>query len=72
MWNRFVANTASQTNLEDLDGNYVAAAAGLTIGGGGDAVDLRNEHGVLIKLLATTHGLRFTLSGNGVSVKLVP
>ena len=57
-------------NLEDLNGNYVAASAGLTIAGGGDAVVLRNEHGVFIKLLATNQGLRFDLAGSGVSVKL--
>ena len=58
------------SNLEDLNGNYVAASAGLTIAGGGDAVVLRNEHGVFIKLLGTTEGLRFDLAGSGVSVKL--
>jgi hypothetical protein len=56
--------------LEDLNGNYVAASAGLTIAGGGDAVVLRNEHGVFIKLLATNQGLRFNLAGAGMSVKL--
>jgi len=57
-------------SLEDVNGNYVAASAGLTIAGGGDAVVLRNEHGVFIKLLGTTQGLRFDLAGSGVSVKL--
>ena len=58
------------SNLEDLNGNYVAASAGLTIAGGGDAVVLRNEHGVFIKLLGTTQGLRFDLAGSGITVKL--
>ena len=57
-------------NVEDLNGNYVAASAGLTIAGGGDAVVLKNEHGVFIKLAGTTQGLRFNLAGSGVSVKL--
>jgi len=56
--------------LEDLNGDYVAASAGLTIAGGGDAVVLKNEHGVLIKLLATEKGLRFNLAGSGVRVKV--
>jgi hypothetical protein len=56
--------------LEDLNGNYVAASAGLTIAGGGDAVVLRNEHGVFIKLLSTDQGIRFNLAGSGVNVKL--
>ena len=58
------------SNLEDLNGNYVAASAGLTIAGGGDAVVLRNERGVFIKLLGANQGLRFDLAGSGVSVKL--
>src|SRR5215469_18642724 len=58
------------TNIEDLNGNYVAASAGVTIAGGGDAVVLRNEHGVFIKLLATNQGLRFDLAGSGVNLKL--
>jgi hypothetical protein len=57
-------------NLEDLNGNYVAASAGLTIAGGGDAVVLKNEHGVFIKLAGTTQGLRFNLAGSGVRVRL--
>jgi hypothetical protein len=56
------------TKLEDLNGNYVAAAAGLTIAGGGDAVVLKNEHGVFIKLLSTDRGLRFNLSASGIHV----
>jgi hypothetical protein len=58
------------SNPEDLNGNYVAASAGLPIAGGGDAVVLRNEHGVSTKLVGTTQGLRFNLAGRGVSVKL--
>ena len=69
-----VANIAANghhlSNVEDLNGNYVAASAGLTIAGGGDAVVLRNEHGVFIKLPATNQGLRFDLAGGGDSVKL--
>lgn len=57
-------------NLQDLDGNYVAASAGLTVAGGGSADYLKNEHGVVIKLLSTSRGLRFSLSASGVSVKL--
>jgi hypothetical protein len=57
-------------NLQDLNGNYVAASAGLTIAGGGSADYLKNEHGVVIKLLATSRGLRFNLSANGMKVRL--
>ena len=57
-------------NLNDLNGNYVAASVGLTVAGGGSAQYLRNEHGVVIKLLETSRGLRFNLSANGVKVQL--
>jgi hypothetical protein len=57
-------------NIGDFDGNYATVSAGVTVGGGGSAVVLRNEHGVVIKLLATAEGLRFNLSADGVSIKL--
>ena len=57
--------------LDDyFDGNYTAASAGLTVAGGGSAAILRNEHGVVIKLLSTTEGLRFNLAAEGVNIKL--
>jgi hypothetical protein len=56
--------------LSDFSGNYVAAGAGITIAGGGTATYLKNEHGVVIKLVATDVGLKFTLSADGVHVSL--
>jgi hypothetical protein len=63
-------NVYNLTTLKDFDGNYTAASAGLTVGGGGSAAILRNEHGVVIKLLSTTEGLRFNLSADGVNIKI--
>jgi hypothetical protein len=54
----------------DLNGNFVAASAGATLGGGASAAYLKNEHGVVIKLISTTAGIRFNLAANGISVKL--
>jgi hypothetical protein len=56
--------------LSDFSGNYVAAGAGITIAGGGTATYLKNEHGVVIKLIATDVGLKFNLSADGVHVSL--
>ena len=56
--------------LSDFDGNYVAVSAGLTVAGGGDAVYLRNQHGVVIKLTSTAVGLRFNFAGSGVNISL--
>jgi hypothetical protein len=57
-------------DINDFNGNYIAVSAGLTVAGGGSAAVLRNEHGVVIKLLSTSEGLRFNLSGDGVGIKL--
>lgn len=57
-------------NLADFSGNYVAMAAGLTVAGGGSATYLKNEHGVVIKLLSTEAGLRLNLAADGVKVTL--
>lgn len=57
-------------NLADFSGNYVAAGAGITLAGGGSAIYLKNEHGVVIKLIATEVGLKFKLSTDGVHVAL--
>jgi len=58
------------STLQDFGGTYVAWGAGLTVAGGGSAVYLKNQHGVVIKLISSTAGLRFNLSGNGVRVRL--
>jgi hypothetical protein len=63
-------NVYNLNKLSDFAGNYVAASAGLTIAGGGSAAYLKNEHGVIIKLVSTTVGLRFNLAAGGISVKL--
>ena len=57
-------------SVADFSGNYVAAGAGLTVAGGGSAVYLKNEHGVVIKLTATEVGLKFKLSADGVKITL--
>jgi len=56
--------------LEDFEGNYVAAGAGATVGGGGAVVALKNQNGVEMALIATTQGVKFALAGAGVSIKL--
>jgi hypothetical protein len=56
--------------LSDFDGNYVAFSAGATLAGGGNAVYLRNQNGVVIKVVATEVGLRFNLATSGVDIAL--
>ena len=63
-------NVYNLKKLSDFSGNYVAAGAGIAIAGGGTATYLKNEHGVVIKLISTDVGLKFTLSADGVHVSL--
>lgn len=57
-------------NLQDFNGHYTIASAGVTVAGGGSLAVLRNEHGVVIKLHSSTAGLRFNLASEGVTVRL--
>jgi hypothetical protein len=63
-------NVYNLRDISDFAGNYVAAGAGITVAGGGTAVYLKNEHGVVIKLISTDVGLKFNLSADGVHVAL--
>ena len=56
--------------IEDFPGNYVAATAGATIGGGGGVAALRNQNGVEMAVTATGRGFRLTVAGAGVDVSL--
>ena len=56
--------------LEDLDGQYTAAVAGATIGGGSAGLIMRNQNGVEVRFTATTRGLSFTAGVSGVKITL--
>jgi hypothetical protein len=56
--------------LEDFAGIYAAAQAGAAVGGGMSAVALRNQNGVVLELTSTQTGIKFTLAGEGIEVKL--
>ena len=63
-------NVYHLNKLSDFDGNYVALSAGAAIAGGGNAVYLKNQNGVVIKVTATEIGLRFNLAASGVNINL--
>ena len=54
----------------DFSGNYVAFTAGATVAGGGSAISMRNQNGVVIDGVTTNQGVRLTLSPGGVGITL--
>jgi hypothetical protein len=59
-------------SVQDLDGNYSAVSAGAAMAGGGTAITMQNQKGVLIKLHGTTQGVDLRLAVDGLSVKVTP
>jgi hypothetical protein len=57
-------------NLADFNGVYVAAEANVSIGSGGGARTMRNQHGVVINLSSAQQGVKLTLAGEGVRLAL--
>ena len=56
--------------LQDFDGNYTAAGAGITLAGGGTAIAMKNQNGVRVVLHATTRGVDLTIGGSGVDMAI--
>ena len=54
----------------DIAGTYTAATLGATVAGGGGLTTMKNDKGVVIKLNATSKGLRFTAAPRGITIKL--
>jgi hypothetical protein len=63
-------DVANLKNLDDFDGNYTAVGAGATVAGGGSAAAMKNQNGVTVTLVSTTQGVKFTIGGAGVSMKI--
>ena len=56
--------------LDDFNGNYAAATAQATIGGGAGATAMQNQKSVVIKIVSTTQGLDFKFAADGVKITL--
>jgi len=57
--------------LDEFNGNYGAVGAGLTVGGGGAAVAMKNQNGVTIHVKGTTQGAKVVVGGSGVDIQLL-
>ncbi len=58
------------SKLDDFDGNYTAAGAGLTAAGGAGAAVMKNQNGVTVELVSTTQGAKVALGAGGVEMKI--
>ncbi|HEY7560046.1 MAG TPA: EipA family protein [Candidatus Binatia bacterium] len=58
------------THVAKFEGNYVAAEASITLGGGMGGVALRNSNGVIMHLTSVSQGARLQLGSSGINVKL--
>ena len=66
-----VGNVYHLKKLEDFEGKYVKATAGMVVGGGAGATSMRNDKGVVINLTGVGQGVDFRLAVSGMDVKLV-
>jgi hypothetical protein len=66
-----VGSVYNLKKLEDFEGQYVKAAAGIAVGGGAGATSMRNDKGVVINLTGVGQGVDFRLAVSGMEVKLV-
>jgi hypothetical protein len=57
-------------NLTDINGTYAAIGAGVTVGGGGSAITMKNANSVMIDVTTTTEGANFLLGAAGVTITL--
>ncbi len=57
-------------SLDDFNGNYTSAGAGVTVAGGGVAMTMKNQNGVVMNVVGTTKGLSFKLGVDGMKVEL--
>src|SRR5215831_1115165 len=58
--------------VADFAGLYAAADLGFTIGGGEGGMAMRNKNGVTIYLVSVEQGVKTTIGGAGVEIKLQP
>ena len=56
--------------IEDFNGNFTSAGAEATVAGGGSAMAMKNQNGVIMHVAGTTKGLAFKLGVDGMKVQI--
>ncbi|MGH7876008.1 MAG: DUF1134 domain-containing protein [Candidatus Binatia bacterium] len=56
--------------LADFGGNFTSVGAGATVAGGGGAMSMKNQNGVVMNVAGTSKGLTFKLGVDGIKVEL--
>ena len=57
-------------NVADFGGTYTAFSAGMTVGGGGSVMALKNQNGVELYLKTRSQGINFQTAMDGVKIKM--
>jgi hypothetical protein len=56
--------------LEDFSGNYQKVASEDSVSGGGTRAEIKNPKGVVVNLVSTVEGRKFTLAREGMDIEL--
>jgi hypothetical protein len=57
-------------NLEDFNGNYKTVEPAEPVGNGAAQATIKNQNGVVVNVIATTGGRKFTLGPDGMTIQL--
>ncbi len=57
-------------NLDDFNGNYKASEGDKTNGGGSTRASIKNQKGVVVNLVSTLEGRKFSVAREGVDIEL--
>ncbi|MDQ1277459.1 MAG: hypothetical protein QG555_499 [Thermodesulfobacteriota bacterium] len=63
-------NVFNLKNLADFNGTYTTVTAEATVAGGAGGTTMKNQNGVIIKIVSTTQGINFKLALEGVKFTL--
>jgi hypothetical protein len=58
------------SDISKFSGTFTKLESSITLGGGVGGTILRNENGVIMRIVSTSQGLQLNLSASGVTVKL--